>query len=204
MDKKEEYKRIRGKVEELSREMYGIANSQGDKSIRAVAKLLSIVSANGVTLEGMGRVCYFAIKAANEDVAGIYYTPDEALNVVKEHVFANPPMSKKGDGDGTDAGDAATVECPHENSESVDEVIDALSQYSIRELPHEHEEAVNGYVDRAVDAIGRERDMWKQKLNDAHEVGQGFLNALNNVLDKICYAKQKKEKDCPSTKDKGK
>lgn len=180
-------------------------NGMSSTSIEALAGLIDkLGDVSDMQMCNFDRVCNLAIREANKALGELYYTPDEVLNVVEEYVLANPPMSKKGDGDGTDAGDAATVECPHGNSESVDEVIDALSQYSIRELPHEHEEAVNGYVDRAVDAIGRERDMWKQKLNDAHEVGQGFLNALNDVLDKICYAKQKKEKDCPSTKDKEK
>ena len=173
-------------------------------SIEAMAGLIDkLGSISDMQMSDFDRFCNLAIREANKALGELYYTPDEALKVVQEHVFANPPMSQKGDGDGTDAENAEIVESPHENSERLDEVIDALSQYSIRELPHEHEEAVNGYVDRAVDAIGRERTMWKQKLNDAHEVGLGFLNALNDVLDKICYAKQKKTEKYPSAKDMG-
>lgn len=53
---------------------------------------------------------------------------------------------------------------------------------------------MNALADRLADAIGRERDEWKERIKDVQEVADAFKNELNHVLDLIAYNKsQKKE-----------
>lgn len=53
-------------------------------SVEAVAELLSKFADMYIPFHDLERFCYFLIKDADKKLDGVYYTPDEALEVVKK------------------------------------------------------------------------------------------------------------------------
>lgn len=53
-------------------------------SVEAVAELLSKFADMYIPFQDLERFCYFLIKDADKKLDGIYYTPDEALEVVRK------------------------------------------------------------------------------------------------------------------------
>lgn len=86
----EKYREMMSKYAVGLRNWAKIKSKKNSIAIRAMAGILEKIADMDVEIGGMDRYFYFAIKDANKELEKVYYTPDEALGVVKEAVFANP------------------------------------------------------------------------------------------------------------------